>query len=326
MQELPKSVDGFTQYMRIVKGRSEKTIFQYRQDLLMFFRWLYAVDNGIDFGSDEFNKPDIRVFDDDYLRTITKETVMRFLYYTAMERENGTAARARKLSSLKSYFKYLELQCHTIDQNPAMNIDTPKKKTSLPKYLTLDESISLLEAVQNDEESRHRERDYCIITLFLNCGMRLSELTGINRSDIDPNFKSLVVTGKGNKERIIYLNEACRDAIKAYLPHRARDGEPKDKDALFISREHRRISNQMVQKTVEKYLGKAGLTNRQFSTHKLRHTAATLMYQSGKVDVRALKEILGHEQLNTTQIYTHVSSDSLQNAMEQNPLARLKKN
>lgn len=321
MQDLPKTVEEFTEYMRIVKGRSEKTIFQYRHDLLTFFRYLYATDNAIDLESDEFFKLDPRGFDEEYLRGITKEKIMKFLYYTATERSNSAATRARKLSSLKSYFKYLEVTRHIIDSNPVLNIDTPKKKAALPKYLTLEESLALLNSVLSDPDSKHRERDYCILTLFLNCGMRLSELTGINLDDIDPDLRALRVVGKGNKERVIFLNDACREAIKAYLPHRAKDGEIKDKNALFISREHRRISNQMVQKTVEKYLAKAGLEHRHFSTHKLRHTAATLIYQSGKVDVRVLKDILGHEQLNTTQIYTHIASGQMEDAMEQNPLS-----
>ena len=209
-------------------------------------------------------------------------------------------------------------------ENPAINIDTPAQKKRLPKHLTLEESVALLDAVNSDAESKHRERDYCIITLFLNCGMRLSELTGISLSDLDPELRSLRVIGKGNKERIIYLNDSCRDALRSYIAVRARDGEIKDKNALFISRFHKRMSNQTVQWMVYKYLDAAGLGYKNFSTHKLRHTAATLMYQSGEVDVRVLKDILGHEQLNTTQIYTHVSDSAMETAMTKNPLANLK--
>ena len=179
----------------------------------------------------------------------------------------------------------------------------------------------LLDAVQNDTESKTRERDYCIITLFLNCGMRLSELCGINLNDIDRELRSLRVIGKGNKERIVYLNDACRDALTKYLSVRRAEGS--NMPALFISKQHKRLSNKTVQWLVYKYLGLAGLDYKHYSVHKLRHTAATLMYQTGKVDVRVLKEILGHEQLNTTQIYTHVSDKNMMDAMAQNPLAAL---
>ena len=175
-----------------------------------------------------------------------------------------------------------------------------------------------------DTESKTKERDYCILTLFLNCGMRLSELVGISLSDIDPDMKSLRVVGKGNKERVIYLNDACRTAIADYLIARARDGkEIKDKNALFLSRLHKRISVKTVQWLVYKYLGEAGLANKHYSTHKLRHTAATLMYQEGGVDILALKEILGHEELSTTQIYTHVANKTLEEAVDANPLSKV---
>ena len=324
MKQTPKSVNEFSEYLRVVKGRSEKTVFQYRQDLLTFFRYLRATDLNIDPEKTNISEIDVEDIDIDYIRKIDREKVMKFLFYTANGRKNNASTRARKLSALKSYFKYLCVIKRDLEDNPALEIDAPKKKSALPKYLSVEESIDLLNAVLTDELSKHRQRDYCILTLFLNCGMRLSELVGINLSDLDKELRSLRVLGKGNKERIIYLNDACREAISAYLPHRAADGEPKDKNALFISRNHNRVSNQIVQKIVEKYLKAAGLENKHFSTHKLRHTAATLIYQSGKVDVRVLKDILGHEQLNTTQIYTHISDKSMEDAMAQNPLAKKK--
>lgn len=209
--------------------------------------------------------------------------------------------------------------------NPAMDMEAPKKKQSLPKFLSMDESLALLDAVQNDTESKTKERDYAIITLFLNCGIRLSELVGINLNDIDREFRSLRVLGKGAKERIVYLNDACRDAMQKYLSIRLSEKYKKaDTNALFISKQYKRISNKTVQWLVYKYLSLAGLDYKHYSTHKLRHTAATLMYQTGKVDVRVLKEILGHEQLNTTQIYTHVSNKGMEDAINANPLANVK--
>ena len=324
MKQTPKSVNEFSEYLRVVKGRSEKTVFQYRQDLLTFFRYLRATDLNIDPEKTNISEIDVEDIDIDYIRKIDREKVMKFLFYTANGRKNNASTRARKLSALKSYFKYLCVIKRDLEDNPALEIDAPKKKSALPKYLSVEESLDLLNAVLTDELSKHRQRDYCILTLFLNCGMRLSELVGINLSDLDKELRSLRVLGKGNKERIIYLNDACREAISAYLPHRAADGEPKDKNALFISRNHNRVSNQIVQKIVEKYLKAAGLENKHFSTHKLRHTAATLIYQSGKVDVRVLKDILGHEQLNTTQIYTHISDKYMEDDMAKNPLAKKK--
>ena len=320
---MPESVRRFTTYLRVTKNRSEKTVLEYEHDLLTFFRYYIATRDGISYDSDEFKEIDVSRVNDDDLRSITAETILNYLGYAAMNRQNEAATRARKLSSLKTFFKYLQLTLHLIDENPAINVDTPAQKKRLPKYLTLEESIALLDAVRSDKESKHRERDYCIITLFLNCGMRLSELTGISMSDLDRDLRSLRVIGKGNKERIIYLNDACRDALKEYIAVRAKDGEIKDKNALFISRIHKRVSNQTVQWMVYKYLDAAGLQYRNLSTHKLRHTAATLMYQSGQVDVRVLKDILGHEQLNTTQIYTHVSDRAMEDAMANNPLANL---
>ena len=324
MPQMPEAVKKFTTYMRVTKNRSQKTVSEYEHDLLTFFRYYVATRDGIAYDSDEFSQLDVSRINDSDLRSVTAETILNYLGYIATDRNNEAATRARKLSSLKSFFKYLQLTLHIIDENPAINIDTPAQKKRLPKHLTLEESVALLEAVNADTESKHRERDYCIITLFLNCGMRLSELTGISLSDIDPELRSLRVIGKGNKERIIYLNDSCRDALRSYITVRARDGEIKDKNALFISRFHKRMSNQTVQWMVYKYLDAAGLGYKNFSTHKLRHTAATLMYQSGEVDVRVLKDILGHEQLNTTQIYTHVSDSAMESAMTKNPLANVK--
>lgn len=321
MPKMPLAVDNYCSYCRTVKNRSVKTVSEYEHDLLTFFRYIKAREKG-EITEEIMKETDISRITIEDIGTITKEDIYNYMDYTAKVRGNSAVTRARKLSALKGFFKYLMVVRAEISVNPCENIDGPRIKNKLPKFLTLDESLELLKAVEKDSESRYRERDYCILTLFLNCGMRLSELTGISLSDLDRDFRYLRVTGKGNKERIIYLNEACAEALKRYIEVRARDGEPKDKNALFISRNHRRISNQMVQKIVYKYLDMADLGYKNCSVHKLRHTAATLMYQTGKVDVRVLKDILGHEQLNTTQIYTHVSDKGMEEAMRQNPLAK----
>ena len=321
MPKMPDAVERYCSYCRSVKNRSLKTVSEYEHDLLTFFRYLLASKEG-DLSEENMHKTDISRITLADIGKITKADIFNYMDYLTKVRKNSATTRARKLSSLKGFFKYLVVTLGVLEQNPCDNMEGPKVRNKLPKFLTLEESIRLLSAVENDPEAKHRERDYCILTLFLNCGMRLSELTGIDLTDLDRELRSLRVVGKGNKERIIYLNEACADAIRRYMAVRCRDGEPKDKNALFISRNHRRISNQMVQKIVYKYLDMADLGYKKCSVHKLRHTAATLMYQTGKVDVRVLKDILGHEQLNTTQIYTHVSDKGMEDAMRQNPLAK----
>ncbi len=318
--ETPPIVERFLQYKLVIQARSPKTVEGYRMDLYLFFSYLVATRAGMRAGE----AVSLSVVDENFVKKTTTLEILEFLMFMARERGNDTRARARKLSAIKTFFKFVVATEHLMEKNPAVDIETPKQRKSLPKYLTREESVDLLTSVAGDVESKYRERNYCIITLFLNCGMRLSELCGISLSDIDRELRSLRVIGKGNKERIIYLNDACRDAISAYLLVRAREENIKDKNALFISRVGKRISNQMVQKVVEKYLASAGLEYKHYSTHKLRHTAATLMYQEGGVDVLALKEILGHEQLSTTQIYTHINNKQLEEAVSKNPLADLR--
>lgn len=327
--ELPRLVRDFVSYKLTVQGRSKKTTDEYALDLRTFFRYLKVTRAGGDVSAlspEEFSEVDISGLELDFIGSVTPDEIYGFLYYTLSARGNQWSARARKLSAIKSFYKYLSVGQKLIPDNPAKDIEGPHKKQSLPKFLSLDESERLLDAVLGDSESRTRDRDYCMITLFLNCGMRLSELCSINLSDIDPEFESLRVIGKGSKERLIYLNDACRSALRDYLNVRAADTEIKDKNALFLSSRHTRISNKTVQWVIYKYLELAGLKNKRYSVHKLRHTAATLMYQTGDVDVRVLKDILGHEQLNTTQIYTHLSDDNMKRAIDANPLAHKRRN
>lgn len=323
--ELPKVVRDFMAHKQTVQGRAKKTMEEYALDIRTFLRWLTLKRKGIEkIDNDELQQIDISELDTEFITSVTSEEIYTFLFYTLNERQNQPASRARKLSALKSFYKYITVSARLSDNDPTKNIEGPQKKQSLPKYLTLEESEELLNAIKNDTESKSVARDYCIVTLFLNCGMRLSELCNINLSDIDRNLESLRVTGKGSKERLIYLNDSCRQAISNWLAARSTDPEIRDKDALFLSSRHTRISNKTVQWMVYKYLDAAGLGNKSLSTHKLRHTAATLMYQSGNVDVRVLKDILGHEQLNTTQIYTHVSDENMKNAIDHNPLNQSK--
>ncbi len=324
-QSLPPLVREYATYKSVIQNASEKTIAEYMLDLRTFFRFLRARDLKINPSSEDFEAIDISTVDLDYIKNITMEDIYEFLMYADQTRGNMAAAKSRKLSAIKGFFKYLTTKRMMLEDNPAVNIESPKKQQALPKFLSLEESLMLLDAVKNDKESLSRVRDYAIITLFLNCGMRVSELVGIDLNDVDRQLRSLSVTGKGNKQRIVYLNEACREALGDYMEERL--GEKYEKlntPALFLSKRQQRISVKTVQWLVYKYLDLAGLESKHYSVHKLRHTAATLMYQSGNVDVRVLKDILGHEQLNTTQIYTHVSNRSMEEAMTYNPLSRHK--
>ncbi len=308
-------VRDFLNHMLVVKGKSQLTIDEYYKDLRTFFRYI-KVTRGL---AEEINFNSISIQDVDIvlIQSVTLSDAFGFMNYCIDERDNHAATRARKACSLRVFFKYLTNKVHLLSQNPMEELDTPKIRKSLPKFLTLEESVRLLQSV----DGPNRERDYCILTLFLNCGMRLSELCGINISDIRDDG-TLRLLGKGDKERIVYLNQACISAIHVYMQVRPVDGV-KDKNALFLSRFKKRISSRMVEELVYKYLDKAGLGGRGLSVHKLRHTAATLMYQHGQVDIRILKDILGHENLGTTEIYTHLSATQIQDAINANPLNQI---
>ncbi len=316
LSDLPVILRDYIIYLQTIKSRSNATVSEYFSDLRTFFRFLklkrHIIDSDIDFEQISINDIDI-----DFIKSVTLTDAYEFLVFCKSDRDNTEKTRARKCSSLRSFFGYLTNKCHLLEVNPMTQLELPKSKKSLPKYLTLDQSRDLLENVDGE----HKERDFCILTLFLNCGLRLSELCGLNINDIRSD-NTIRVIGKGNKERIVYLNSACIDAINAYLAVRPVDGVPAEhKRALFLSRLKRRISNKTVQHIVYQNLEKIGLSGQGYSTHKLRHTAATLMYQYGNVDIRVLKDILGHENLGTTQIYTHLSNEQIKKAVEANPLA-----
>lgn len=323
---LPPILREFAGYKSGIENCSARTVDEYLLDLRTFFRYMTAIRNGIEpYGSD-FEALDIRGIDLSFIGAIKTEEIYEFLFYAGAERQNGWSAKARKLSAIKALYKYLVTKRKVLEKNPAIDIDTPKKERTLPKFLSLEESMDLLNAIATDTESKSVKRDFAIATLFLNCGMRLSELCGIDLRDLDDSLRSLRVFGKGAKERIVYLNQSCKDALQDYLAVRNLNLDEKTaaQPALFLSGRGLRISDKTVQWMIGKYLKIAGLESKGYSVHKLRHTAATLMYQSGNVDVRVLKDILGHEQLNTTQIYTHISDAQMENAMEQNPLSNLK--
>ncbi len=324
VKEFSPLIREYASYKLSIQGCSQKTVDEYLLDLRTFFRFLISRDLDISLESAEFYQVDVSTVGLDRLREITQDDIYQFLFYTGTVRNNHWSARARKLASIRSLYKYLVSKRHYLTENPTVDIDSPKAQKTLPKVLSLDEALRLLDAVRTDTDSPNRIRDYAILTLFLNCGMRVSELCGINLTDLDDDLRSLRVTGKGSKERVIYLNDACRAALSDHLKLRKSEAYSAITDkALFLSRLNVRINVKTVQAMVYRYLKRAGLESKHYSVHKLRHTAATLMYQSGKVDVRVLKDILGHEQLNTTQIYTHVSSREMEDAMSQNPLAEL---
>ena len=325
----PDYINSFLDYSITILNKSPNSVKEYNYDLTNFFRFIMIRFNMTN--EEDPEKIDITKFTKDDLRKITLEDIHSYISHLAIDNRAKATTRARKISTLRIFFKYATVKEKLLDVNPAQNLETPKLEKRMPKYLSLEQSQKLLK-VADSTDNRNYKRDFAITTLFLNCGMRLSELVGINIRDIDFDENKMTVIGKGNKERIIYLNDACVNAYNDYLNLSETDNEKRSAagnrnmtaktDALFLSRRNTRISNRRVQQIVEECLKASGLDNRGLSVHKLRHTAATLMYQNG-VDVRVLKEVLGHENLNTTQIYTHVSNEQLENAMNRNPLAEL---
>lgn len=325
--EAPPVLRDFLAYHETIKAHSRQTVDEYFLDLRNFFRYMKQIrDSSLkDKRLDEISILDV---DLDFVKSVTLTDIYGYMTYLSRDRvlhQNSSASdyglnaasRARKIATFRSFYNYLTNKVHLITENPVKDIDSPKTMKSLPKYLTLDESIQLLESV----DGKDRERDYCILTLFLNCGLRISELVGLNLNDIQG--EALRVLGKGNKVRIVYLNDACKDALRQYLAVR-RPIVGRDRSAMFLSEQNRRISRSGVHALVKKHLAEAGLDATEYSAHKLRHTAATLMLQNG-VDVKAVQEVLGHEHLNTTEIYTHIDNEALRVAAKANPLSHVNK-
>lgn len=315
--DAPELVRRFLNYKTGVQNRSKLTVYNYYHDLQTFSRFLLVKKDPEKYADVPYSEIPFADATDELLKNVTNNDVYEFMSYAAQTLDNKGISRSRKLSCLRSFYKYLTKTIMELDSNPTENIESLKKDKRLPKFLTLDESKALLASV----DGKYAERDFAIITLFLNCGLRVSELCGIDLNDISSDKSSLTVIGKGSKERRIFLNDACREALDTYLKVRPKEVKYADRNALFISRNKNRISVQTVQWLIYKHLDEAGLGNLGMSVHKLRHTAATLMYNYGGTDVRVLKDILGHEELSTTQIYTHVSPQKLADAANNNPLS-----
>lgn len=316
-ESVPVFVQDFLIYMETIKGRSQRTVDGYLVDIRTLLRFL-KVHKGLA-KIDHFHSIPIDDLDAAFMRSVSLHDLYAFLSFSSRELLNNANSRARKVSCIKSFWAYLHTKAKVLDENIAKDLDAPKIAKGLPKYLSLDESKELLDSI----DGVNKQRDYAMVTLFLNCGLRLSELVGINLQDIRDD--RLTVIGKGNKERAVYLNEACVAAIADYLAVRPKDVKAPDQNALFVSRHKRRINTRTVQKAIQKHMQAAGLDTSKYSVHKLRHTAATLMYQYGHVDIRLLQEILGHTNLATTEIYTHVDNAQLRDATNRNPLASIKR-
>ena len=323
----PDFLNAFLDYSITILNKSPNSVKEYNYDLSTFLKFIKLHFNLTK--EEDFKNINIEDMTIDTIKKITLNDIHAFLSYLTNTYHSKAATRARKASSIRIFFQYLSQKAddiYKIQNNPAQNLETPKLDKRLPKYLSLDESKKLLD-VSSNEDNRNCERDHAILTLFLNCGLRLSELVGINLQDINFEDCKLNVIGKGNKERTIYLNKACMKAIADYLEVRPKEGVKKDKKlsdkALFLSERKERIGRRTVQYIVDKELSLAGLDTKRYSVHKLRHTAATLMYQYGNVDIRALQVLLGHESISTTEIYTHVDNEQVRNAVEKNPLAML---
>lgn len=316
---LPDAMNEFLNYLSTIKGKSPNTVRAYKIDLTMFFRF-QKIYKGVISNDIDFEKIPIDDINNEFIRKIKLSDLYAFIAFSEEYRNNGNYAKARKVATLKSFFKYLYGKAKIIEENPAAELESPKIDKRNPVYLTLEESKKLLLSMDTSEKNYYR--DYCILTLFLNCGMRLSELCSIDITKIKGDTLSII--GKGNKERTIYLNSACLRAITDYLRIRDVSKVPdNENNALFISSKNRRINKRSVERLVKKHTYIAGLDDSKYTPHKLRHTAATLMYKHGNVDIRSLQKILGHENISTTQIYTHVDDERLREAVNSNPLKDL---
>ncbi|CAC9930209.1 phage integrase, SAM-like domain protein [Aedoeadaptatus coxii] len=312
-------VDDYLNYLKAARGRSESTVKEYYYDIRQFLRYMRIRKEHLKVENlDEVSIEDVDI---ELLETIKKSDIYAYISYLDSTRGNSGRTKFRKISSVRSFFDYLTYKIELLDKNPTENIDMPKIERSLPVYLTLEEAVHLLNTVENSKQKEiYRLRDYAITTLFLNCGLRLSELANLNIADLNKD-NTLRIMGKGSKERLVYLNGSVQEALRGYL--RKRNQLEVDQDALFLSMRKNRMSNRSIQHMLEKHLKAAGFDTRKYTVHKLRHTAATLMYQYGNEDLKSLQEILGHESVSTTQIYTHVNLEDIRYTMSQNPLSNM---
>lgn len=320
-KDIPIFVQDFLNYNKTIKGLSENTVNEYYYDVRLYLKYmtfrLNLVDHEIE-SVDEIETIDIRKIRAKDLKGISIIDVHSYISYRDNNRDNSSTTRARKVSSLRTFYKYLTTISKELDENPTLELETPKSKKRNPIYLTLDESKKLLQTISEEKNMFIRTRDFAIVLMFLTTGIRLSELAGLNISNIKE--KEFNVIGKGNKERLVYMTEACKYAIDEYLGIRP---DVENEKALFLSNRKNRISNRAIQHMIDKYLIKSGFDVTRYSTHKLRHTAATLMYREG-VDIRTLQKVLGHTSVATTQIYTHVVDENLRKAIDVNPLNNIK--
>lgn len=312
-------VDDYLNYLKAARGRSESTVKEYYYDIRQFLRYMRIRKEHLKVENlDEVSIDDVDI---ELLETIQKSDIYAYISYLDSTRGNSGRTKFRKISSVRSFFDYLTYKIELLEKNPTENIDMPKIERSLPVYLTLEEAVHLLNTVENSKQKEiYRLRDYAITTLFLNCGLRLSELANLNIADLNKD-NTLRIMGKGSKERLVYLNNSVQEALRGYL--RKRNELEVDQDALFLSMRKNRMSNRSIQHMLEKHLKAAGFDTRKYTVHKLRHTAATLMYQYGNEDLKSLQEILGHESVSTTQIYTHVNLGDIRYTMSQNPLSNM---
>ena len=308
-------VDDYLNYLKAARGRSESTVKEYYYDIRQFLRYMRIRKEHLKVENlDEVSIDDVDI---ELLETIQKSDIYAYISYLDSTRGNSGRTKFRKISSVRSFFDYLTYKIELLEKNPTENIDMPKIERSLPVYLTLEEAVHLLNTVENSKQKEiYRLRDYAITTLFLNCGLRLSELANLNIADLNKD-NTLRIMGKGSKERLVYLNNSVQEALRGYL--RKRNELEVDQDALFLSMRKNRMSNRSIQHMLEKHLKAAGFDTRKYTVHKLRHTAATLMYQYGNEDLKSLQEILGHESVSTTQIYTHVNLEDIRYTMSQTP-------
>lgn len=315
IDECPDYLREFLTYIKVIKDRGDRTEEAYFLDIRCFLRYL-KIQHGDEPKDSEWEKIRVKNVPPEYLKSFTLMDAYNYMSWLKTERSNEAVTRARKTTALKEFYSYLYNKSKLLSSDPLSELEVPRVKKALPKFLTLEETQQLLRSI----ETKHTERDYCIITLFVNCGMRLSELVGLNIGDVSFENNTLRLFGKGRKERIVYMNDACVNAIRDYLPYRNSMNVTMT-DALFLSAKKNRISKRRVQEIVENCLKAAGLQNTGVTTHKLRHTAATLLYQHGGVDTLVLKDILGHKSIATTEIYTHLSSSELEKAAKSSPLA-----
>ncbi|NRU52442.1 tyrosine recombinase XerC [Clostridium beijerinckii] len=318
--DIPESLSDFLNYLETIKSKSINTINGYKIDLTVFFKFMMIHKKKVNSRKVEFEDIDISNIDDDFIRDIKLKDMYAYLSFAEKLRKNGSYGRARKVASLKSFFKFLFTKAKVITENPTLELETPKLDKRLPVYLTLNQSIHLLESL--NKEDKNYARDYCILTFFLNCGMRLSELCSIRTDKIKED--TLTIIGKGNKERTIYLNDACLNAFNNYMTVRDdSQANEENKKFLFLSARNTPINKRTVEIMVKKHITNAGLTDAHYTVHKLRHTASTLMYKYGNVDVRSLQQILGHSNISSTMIYTHVDEDQLRESVKNNPLNKI---